>query len=138
SRWPDCARAGLCRARAHEAAISSRASKAENCTERSRDRTLADAEFLFPASESQLRELTGAVQLPVEAVDQCRHGLESLRDRAEPIFAEVLGLDLERLRERGHDVVRGNRPVPVHEVVQVAGGKPGARGELAVRHAQLV
>src|SRR6266487_4843903 len=51
SRRPDRACAGLRRARAHGAAVSSRASKASNCTERGRDRALDRAEFLLPPAK---------------------------------------------------------------------------------------
>src|SRR3954453_12888299 len=71
------------------------------------------------------REL--AVQTLIEAVDQLRHRLELLRDHPQPVFPEVLRLDIERGRERLDDVVRRHRAVPVHQVVQVARREPRLR-----------
>src|SRR5262249_4324323 len=74
----------------------------------------------------------------VEPVDQVGHSLEPLGDHPEPVLAEVLRLDLERARKRGHDVVRRDRAVPVDEVVEVPGGEPGTGGQLAVGDPLLV
>ena len=91
SRRPDCARAGLRRARAHEDALSSRASKANNSTERSRDRALADAEFLIPASEAsasramrqreRARAGRGAAGAAVPAGRRTRRGTSGISPR---------------------------------------------------------
>src|SRR5256885_14084023 len=46
-------------------------------------------------------------------------------------------LDAERLREVLHHVVRGDRPVPVHEMVEVARGQARLLRERAVGDAPL-
>src|SRR5262249_60325659 len=74
----------------------------------------------------------------VGRVDRRRHRLEPLGDVAEAVLAETLWLDLERSRERGHDVVRGDGAIPVNEMVEVAGRESRTRRELAVRDALLV
>ena len=51
SRRPDCARAGLCRARAHDSGLPPKRFQLKG-TKRGRDRALARAEFLPPASEA--------------------------------------------------------------------------------------
>src|SRR5579871_5612778 len=56
----------------------------------------------------------------VEPVDELGHLLELIGDRAEPELTEMLRLDPERARELRDHVVRGNRPVSVHEMVEVA------------------
>jgi len=89
SRRPDRARAGLRRARAHESDLSSRASKASSCTERAGNRAFRPAEFRLPASEAQLRELSGSVS------ERARHEAR-LRRRSEAAD----GLDAERRTDR--------------------------------------
>src|SRR5262249_56895879 len=66
------------------------------------------------------------------------HSLELVRDHAEPVLAEMLRLDVERTRETLDHVVRGHRPVAVHEVVEVARGEVGLRSEASVGHPGLV
>ena len=60
----------------------------------------------------------------VKAVDEVGHRFEPLGDHADAVLEEVLGLDVERLCQPFDDVVRRHRPVPVHDVVQVAGREP--------------
>src|SRR3954452_20898861 len=62
-----------------------------------------------------------SAELLVEPVDHVRQALELLGDDAHPELEEVLRLHAERLRERLDDVVRGHGPVPVDDVVEVAG-----------------
>src|SRR5829696_622799 len=73
----------------------------------------------------------------VQPVDQVGHLLEPVGDHAEAVLAKVLRLDAERRREAGDDFLRRHRPVAVHEVVEVAGGEAGLRGETPVREARL-
>src|SRR5436190_1734761 len=84
-----------------------------------------------------LRKPADLAQAPVQPVDQVRHRLQPLCDHAQAILAEVLRLDAERLRQRPHDLVRGHRPVAVHQVVEVTRRQPRARCELAVGDAGL-
>src|SRR5207302_10181771 len=74
----------------------------------------------------------------VQPVDHLGHRLEPFRDRPQPEFPEMLGLDVERVRERADHVVGGHRAVSVDEVVEVARGETGLRRELAVGNADLV
>src|SRR4051794_30901671 len=82
------------------------------------------------------RFYTGEIRLfgeaLVQAVDQVGHRLEPLGYDAQPIFAEVLRVDAERVGERLHDVVRGHRTIPVHEVVEVPRGEARPGGELPI------
>src|SRR5437868_542238 len=57
----------------------------------------------------------------IQTVDQLGRRLELLGDHADPVLAEVFGVDAEGRRERLHHVVRGHRAISVDEVVQVAG-----------------
>src|SRR5919106_3522531 len=72
-------------------------------------------------------------QALVEPVDELRHALELVGDDADPVLAEVLRLDAQRVRDPLDDVVRGHRAVPVDDVVQVARGEIRPVGEPAVR-----
>src|SRR5262245_20398991 len=73
----------------------------------------------------------------VEAVDELGHGLELLGDDTDAVLAEVLRLDAEGVRDPRDDIVRGDRAVPVHDVVEVAGRKICLHGEAAVRRPGL-
>src|SRR3954464_12153951 len=75
------------------------------------------------------RRYRSGAETAVEAVDELGHRLEALRDHAQAVLAEVLGLDVQRLREALDDLVRGHRAVAVHQMVQVAGGQARPRGE---------
>ena len=79
----------------------------------------------------------GLAETLVEAVDEVGHALQALRDHAHSVLEEVLGLDAERLRQPREDVVRGHRPVAVHDVVEIAGGQARLCGEAPERHARL-
>src|SRR5438270_7475678 len=70
----------------------------------------------------------------VQAVDHLGHRLEALGDRSKPELAEVLRLDVERVREGADDVVRRHGTVPVDEMVEIARGETRLRTELAVGH----
>ena len=58
--------------------------------------------LLCPKVDSKVSAKCGENQLgaeaAVETVDQIGHGIEPLGDDADPVLAEVLGLDAERLR----------------------------------------
>src|SRR5262249_24994631 len=74
----------------------------------------------------------------VKTVDHVGHAFELVRDHAEPVLAKMLGLDVERARETLDHVVRGDRPVAVDEMVQVAGAEVRLRSEASVGRPRLV
>src|SRR5918995_3026514 len=73
----------------------------------------------------------------MEPVDQVGHPLEPVRDYPQPVLAEVLRLDAECGGQPCDDLLRRHGPVPVHEVVEVAGREPGLGGETSVGQPRL-
>src|SRR5262249_14284071 len=59
-------------------------------------------------------------------------------DHAKAVLEEVLGLDVERTGDLLDHLVRRNRTVPVHEVVEIPGREPGLRRERAIGNPLLV
>src|SRR5262249_50605919 len=73
-----------------------------------------------PPSTRCRRSLPTLAEAAVESVDEVRHALEALGDHTHPVLKEVLRLDVERLRKRGHNIARRHGPVAVHKMVEVA------------------
>src|SRR5207247_3147543 len=73
----------------------------------------------------------------VQAVDQVRHRLQSARDHAEAVLAEVLRLDAEGLRQRVDDLVRRDGAVAVHEMVEIPSGELRLVGKCPIGDAGL-